>query len=371
MWSFYPPEVENATLAMRQPAFTSIPPRKTQVDHARDTLMAHLSNSTEQPDKTIGFTYLASDTDMLRVILEQLLTLLQAEGGTLMVFDATTNVPIIDLACGKCLHVRQQMQQCSAAGLIALPVMSKRTAWVSFFKQEPLVGTLCICRNSDLSDNDLHVLSAMGSIAANVLLDRFQFRLEREQVYDHTLNGWVQALELRDNETKEHTRRVTDMTVALARACGLGEAELVHIRRGALLHDIGKLAIPDRILLKTGPLTEEEWLLMRQHPRYAYEMLAPIPFLLPALAIPYYHHEHWDGSGYPEGLRGEQIPLAARIFTVIDVWDALRFDRPYRKAWPDERVRAHIKSLAGSQFDPAIVTTFLQQLDAQPHIFLT
>jgi HD-GYP domain-containing protein (c-di-GMP phosphodiesterase class II) len=371
MWSIHPPEPENYTIAMRQSALTSIPLHKTKLDQARDALMVDMMSSNEQPEKTIGLMHLTSDTDMLRVILDQLLTLLQAEGGALTVLDITANTPVIDLASGSCLTLRQQGLQCSTAGLISLPVMTRRTAWVSFFKQEPLVGTLCICRSSDLSDNDLHVLSAMGSIAANVLLDRFQFRMEREQVYDHTLNGWVQALELRDNETKEHTRRVTDMTVALARACGLGAHELVHIRRGALLHDIGKLAIPDRILLKAGPLTEEEWLLMRQHPRYAYEMLAPIPFLLPALAIPYYHHEHWDGNGYPEGLRGEQIPLAARIFSVIDVWDALRFDRPYRAAWPDERVRAHIKSLAGSQFDPAIVTTFLQQLEAQPHIFLT
>jgi HD-GYP domain-containing protein (c-di-GMP phosphodiesterase class II) len=132
-----------------------------------------------------------------------------------------------------------------------------------------------------------------------------------------------------------------------------------HIRRGALLHDIGKMGIPDEILLKPGPLTEEEWVIMRRHPTYALELLSPIAFLQPALDIPHYHHEKWDGSGYPNGLKGEQIPLAARLFAVVDVWDALRSDRPYRKGWPVERVREHILQGSGSHFAPHIVEAFL------------
>jgi HD-GYP domain-containing protein (c-di-GMP phosphodiesterase class II) len=144
---------------------------------------------------------------------------------------------------------------------------------------------------------------------------------------------------------------------------GLGEEELVHVRRGALLHDIGKMGVPDGILLKPGPLTDGEWVMMRKHPVYAYEMLAPIVYLRPALDIPYCHHEKWDGTGYPRGLRGEAIPLAARIFAVVDVWDALRSDRPYRPGWPEEKVREHIRSLAGTHFDQAAVEVFLRLVD--------
>jgi HD-GYP domain-containing protein (c-di-GMP phosphodiesterase class II) len=140
----------------------------------------------------------------------------------------------------------------------------------------------------------------------------------------------------------------------------MSDEQLVHVRRGALLHDIGKMGVPDRILLKPGPLTDDEWTIMRQHPSFAYEMLAPIQYLRPALDIPYCHHEKWDGSGYPRGLKGEQIPLAARMFAVVDVWDALRSDRPYRRAWPVDRVREHIRDHAGSHFDPAAMAAFLQ-----------
>jgi HD-GYP domain-containing protein (c-di-GMP phosphodiesterase class II) len=195
-------------------------------------------------------------------------------------------------------------------------------------------------------------------------LNRYRQLLEtnREllQTYHATLEGWVHALDLRDKETEGHTQRVTDMTVCLARALGMSVEELVHVRRGALLHDIGKIAIPDSILLKPGPLTEEEWKVMRQHPVYAYEMLSPIAFLRPALDIPYCHHEKWDGTGYPRGLKGEAIPRAARIFAASDVWDALRSDRPYRKGWSREKVREHIRSVSGSHFDPEIADAFLR-----------
>ena len=146
--------------------------------------------------------------------------------------------------------------------------------------------------------------------------------LELTLAYDTTIEGWAQALELRDRETEGHTRRVADLTVKLAQALGVKSEDLIHIRRGALLHDIGKMGIPDRILLKPGPLTPEEWEIMKKHPVYAWELLSPIKYLRPALDIPYYHHERWDGTGYPRGLKGEEIPLSARIFAVVDVWDA-------------------------------------------------
>jgi HD-GYP domain-containing protein (c-di-GMP phosphodiesterase class II) len=177
---------------------------------------------------------------------------------------------------------------------------------------------------------------------------------------DATIEGWSRALSLRDKETEGHSRRVTAMSLRLARAMGLSEAELVHVRRGALLHDIGKMGIPDAILHKPGPLTDEEWEVLRRHPQYAHDWLAPIPALRPALDIPYGHHERWDGTGYPRGLKGEQIPLAARIFAVVDVWDALRSDRPYRAGWPEARVCAHIRTLAGTHLDPKVVEAFLR-----------
>jgi HD-GYP domain-containing protein (c-di-GMP phosphodiesterase class II) len=186
-----------------------------------------------------------------------------------------------------------------------------------------------------------------------------------ELAYDTTLEGWSHALDLRDKETEGHTQRVTDLTEQLARAMGIGEGELIHVRRGALLHDMGKMGIPDAILLKPGPLTDEEWVIMRKHPQYAYELLAPIPYLRPALDIPYCHHEKWDGTGYPRQLRGEQIPLAARLFAVVDVWDALRSDRPYRPAWPEDKVREHVLALSGSHFDPRVVQAFMAMAKRQ------
>ena len=177
--------------------------------------------------------------------------------------------------------------------------------------------------------------------------------------YDATLEGWSRALDLRDRETEGHSRRVTEMTLQLAHQFELREDEMIQIRRGALLHDIGKLGVPDAILLKPGPLTDEEWVVMRQHPTFAYDLLRPIKYLRPAIDIPYCHHEKWDGTGYPRGLRDTRIPLAARIFAVVDVWDALSSNRPYRTGWPEERVREHIAAGSGTHFDPEVVAAFL------------
>jgi PAS domain S-box-containing protein len=214
------------------------------------------------------------------------------------------------------------------------------------------------------------LLTLAGQVAiaidnATLYTDLQQSNTELVPAYDTTIEGWSRALDLRDKETEGHSRRVTERTVSLSQAMGMSSAELVQVRRGSLLHDIGKMGVPDAILLKPGPLTEEEWVLMRRHPTYAYDLLSPISYLQPALDIPYCHHEKWDSTGYPRGLTGEQIPCAARIFAVIDVVDALLSDRPYRAAWSAERVWDHIASLSGSHFDPDVVAVFLGQ--TRPH----
>ena len=183
--------------------------------------------------------------------------------------------------------------------------------------------------------------------------------IDLQEAYDKTIEGWVLALDLRDRETEGHTQRVTELTVRLARQLGCTEEEIIHIRRGALLHDMGKMGIPDEILQKPGPLTDEEWKVMRKHPLYAYQMLSPISYLNQALIIPYYHHERWDGSGYPHGLKGEEIPLFARFFSVVDVWDALSSDRPYRKRMHPRDVIDYLKKESGRLFDPHIIEKFL------------
>ncbi|HVN55759.1 MAG TPA: HD domain-containing phosphohydrolase [Anaerolineaceae bacterium] len=179
------------------------------------------------------------------------------------------------------------------------------------------------------------------------------------KAYDETIEGWSRALDLRDHETEGHSKRVTEMALRLARFIGVPQAEYEQIRRGALLHDIGKVGVPDNILFKPGGLTAEEWQIMKQHPQSAYNLLVPIEYLKLALDIPYCHHEKWDGSGYPRGLKGDEIPLAARIFAVVDVWDALQSDRPYRKGWPAAEIVEYIRSQSGCHFDPKVVETFL------------
>jgi putative nucleotidyltransferase with HDIG domain len=212
--------------------------------------------------------------------------------------------------------------------------------------------------------NFLEALAAQAAIAidnATLFNELQRSAIEVTVAYDATLEGWARALDLRNRATERHTERVAEMTMRLARSMGVSERELVNIRRGALLHDIGKIAIPDSILLKPGPLSDEEWALMYRHPQDAFNMLQPIAYLRPALDIPYAHHEKWDGTGYPRALKGEQIPLAARIFAVADVWDAMTDElRPYRKALSKEEIREHIRSLAGSHLDPKVVDAFLK-----------
>ena len=214
----------------------------------------------------------------------------------------------------------------------------------------------------------LEALAGQAAIAvdgARLFDDLQQSNAHLLVAYDATIEGWSRALDLRDHETEGHTMRVTETTLSLARVVGLPETELIHIRRGALLHDIGKMGVPDSILRKPGPLTDDEWAIMRRHPTLAYEMLLPIAYLRPALDIPYCHHEKWDGTGYPRGLKGPQIPLAARVFAVVDVWDALRTDRPYRTAWAETDVIAYIQAHTGSHFDPMVAQAFLKFLAVQ------
>jgi putative nucleotidyltransferase with HDIG domain len=265
----------------------------------------------------------------------------------------------------------------SSEGFRRAPLLTEE-GFISYFAA-PLMakgqvkGVLEIFHRAPLEpDNEwlefLDTLAVQAAIAIDnaALFEGLQrSNLELAMAYDATIEGWSRALDMRDRETEGHTIRVTDMTLHLARMMGVGEEELVHVRRGALLHDIGKMGIPDNILLKPGPLTDEEWVIMRRHPEYAYEMLSLVNYLRPALPIPYCHHEKWDGTGYPRGLREEAIPLAARLFAVVDVWDALRSERPYRKAWPDDKVRAHLAEQSGKHFDPQILALFLKILDQE------
>jgi putative nucleotidyltransferase with HDIG domain len=247
------------------------------------------------------------------------------------------------------------------AALISLPLIAKGR----------VSGVLEVFHRSPLPVHPewldfLETLAGQAAIAiedARLYEDLQQSNLELTLAYDTTIEGWSRALDLRDKETEGHSRRVTELTLRLARGMGIGEAELVHIRRGALLHDIGKMGVPDQILLKPGPLTDAEWAIMTKHPVYAHELLAPIAYLRPALDIPHDHHEKWDGSGYPRGLKGDAIPLAARIFAVADVWDALRSDRPYRPTWTKEKALEYIVAESGRHFDPAVVEAFLEILD--------
>jgi PAS domain S-box-containing protein/putative nucleotidyltransferase with HDIG domain len=340
---------------------------------------------------------IAGSVDMrftLNVILEQVAALLEVDAVAVLLLDPSrqvlsyssvrgvnskallaTEVPWGSGAAGRALRDRRTAQApnlaedrddprakyLTAQGLVscvAVPLTSKGQVlgvlevyargavsrdedWASFL--ETLAGQTAIAlENASLFDG----------------LSRSNARLSL--AYEATIAGWAHALDLRDRETEGHSQRVTTLAVRLARALGLDEGEMAHLRRGALLHDIGKMGIPDGILLKPGPLTDAEWEIMRQHPVLAHDWLSRIDFLRAALDIPYCHHERWDGTGYPRGLAGEQIPLSARVFAAVDVWDALRSDRPYRAAWDAPTVRAHLNRLAGTHFDPRVVEAFLE-----------
>ncbi|MBI3944066.1 MAG: HD domain-containing protein [Chloroflexi bacterium] len=332
----------------------------------------------------------------LNVLLEQVMGQLKVDAANILLFDPHTHRLEYAVARGFRTHQITRSQVRLGDGLAGRAALERRIISifqlegenssqvnrmtgesfqayfvVPFIAKGQLKGVMEIYHRAPLaSDGEwfgfLESLSGQAAIAIDNahLFDNLQrANMELTLAYDATIEGWSRALDLRDRATEGHSRRVTDITMEVAQAMGIGEADLVHIRRGSLLHDIGKMAIPDSILLKPGELTYDEWAIMRQHPVFAYEMLQPISFLQPALDIPYSHHEKWDGTGYPTRLKGEQIPLAARIFTVVDVWDALRSDRPYRKAWPEVKVRTYIQGQSGKHFDPQVVETLLVTLD--------
>jgi putative nucleotidyltransferase with HDIG domain len=222
----------------------------------------------------------------------------------------------------------------------------------------------------ELNQEQLEFFETLAGQAA-IAVDNAQLFTSLQQAhnnlimaYDATIAGWSRAMDLRDQDSQGHAQRVTNLTLKLARLMGVSDSELVHIRRGALLHDIGKIAVPDTILLKTEPLTQEEWEKMSKHPEFAYELLSPIGYLQPALDIPYCHHENWDGTGYPRGLKGKEIPLAARIFAIADVWDVITSDQPHRRGMPKEKALEYIKEQSGKALDPQVVKAFVDFFSA-------
>lgn len=333
------------------------------------------------------------------VALEQITSQLGVDAACILRFEPASG--LLEHAHGRGFHTkeiersRMQMGQglaglvAQSRSLISVPDLSHPPkplpeAFRNFIREEgfvsyyavPLVakgkllGVLEVFNREPLEGNSAwrQFLETFGAQVGIAIEDISLFselqRKHREllEAYDRTLEGWAKALALKEDETEQHSQRVTDLTVEVARAMGVSGEELQSMRRGALLHDIGKIGIPDAILLKPGPLTDEEFEIIKNHPVYAFEMLSPIEYLRPALEIPYCHHERWDGSGYPRGLKGEQIPLGARIFAVVDVWDALTSDRPYRKAWPKDKAIEYIRQQAGRHFDPKVVEAFLRVL---------
>ena len=273
----------------------------------------------------------------------------------------------VDLAADRYAARLASMRRAALSGLALAAVLALAAGLAVFLTQSRLSAAETSRRSAvDALQQAHNELEARVEARTADLADA---NVRLNHAYTATIEGWSHALDLRDRETEGHSRRVTEMTLHLAQALGVPPEELVHFQRGALLHDIGKMGVPDRILLKPGPLDDDEWRVMRRHPQDAHDMLFPIAFLRPALDIPLCHHEKWDGTGYPQGLRGDEIPLPARLFAMVDVWDALISDRPYRKAWPRERVVDHLHSLAGTHFDPEIVPLFLRLLEAdmQPH----
>jgi len=280
--------------------------------------------------------------------------------------------------------------------ILAVILIGRSTGWITTALSILIYGIICVITNTGLlanwQDNEIIVydieswitrgitflmllilvialLMRMHRFLLNTLKAERRLTTELEQTYDATLVGWARTLELRDIETAGHCHRVNEISRRLASKTGLANENMVDMHRGSLLHDIGKMGIPDSILLKPGKLTDDERKLMQKHTTYAYELLAHIPYLRKALDIPYCHHEKWDGTGYPRGLKGKEIPLSARIFSVVDVYDALISDRPYRTAWPKETALAYIRERAGTEFDPAVVDVFVKLTNEEMDTF--
>ena len=335
---------------------------------------------------------------LLSMLLDRVVTLMHVDAATVLLLNAKTNQ--LEFAAGKGFHsnilqyTRLKIGE-GCAGRVALeremihipdlrkdrmefdrsPLFMQEnfvTYWgVPLMAKGRVLGVLEMFHRSPLKpDKDLQNFLVMVAGQAAIAIDSAMMfsELQRSNVelslaYDATIEGLSRALDLRDKETKEHTFRVTDITVKLATRLGIRQSDLIHVRRGAILHDIGKVAIPDQILFKPGPLGKEEWDIMRKHPAIAVELLSPVSYLEPALEIPHWHHEKWDGSGYPDGLRQEDIPFAARLFALADVYDALISKRPYRSAWSKWDAVQYIEDQAGTHFDPRIVPEFLDLIN--------
>ncbi len=333
-----------------------------------------------------------SRTSMLPVIVEQLVNLLHFETVSIEIIDPLTGDAVTEAAHGqwKALIGTSQKRGTGINAIIGQtrqPYLTNDLTsdpnltypeWthqdirsgvgLPLIAQDHLTGYLWVGHSKEITPSDVRLLSSVADMAANAVYRASLYEQTQKDeadlmlAYDSTLEGWAHALELRDQETEGHSRRVVQMTVDLAIAMGIAPAELENVRRGALLHDIGKMGIPDSVLLKPGVLNERELEVIHRHPEYAFNLLHPIEYLRPVIDIPYSHHEKWDGSGYPRGLAGEQIPLTARIFAIVDVWDALRSDRPYRKAWSKDMAIKYINEQSGKHFDPRVVQAFLQSI---------
>lgn len=325
--------------------------------------------------------------ELLGMLLDQPVALLQASAASLGLYDPTSDRIVIKVARGDWSMLAGQHFDRSIGKADQVMTSGQPYTWhvhdqshhpfewvetastvvcVPLFAQLLPFGVLWIGRQAEFTTHELHVLMNITGIATHAMTafmsSQPNYVSQNGFSSEKILDFWVSLLALRDSDTDTHSHQTTRMLMRLTKRIGLSRIEQDQARKGALLHDIGKLAIPDAILFKPGPLTPEEWQIMRRHPVYAYQMLSSIPCFRSILDIPYAHHERWDGAGYPRGLVGEAIPLSARLFAVIDVWDALRSDRPYRRAWPEARVREYIQSQAGRHFDPRIVPVFLEML---------
>lgn len=363
--------------------------------HSKHHIQRQLDHITALHDIDFAIVSSLEVRVTLNIVLEQITQHLGADAADILLLDATMSS--LKCAAGRGFRTPEFYQEhlILGQGLPGRAALERRLIFVPNLREVtsdrnrasriekegfityhgiPLIakgrvkGVLEIFHRCEFTPDDewrsfLDALAGQTAIAVDNLemFDEIQrSNLELEVAYDVTLEGWTKALDLRDKETEGHSARVTEMTVRLARAMKFDDRELTYVRRGALLHDIGKLGIPDSILLKPGPLTDDEWVVMRKHPVYAYEWLSPIAYLRPALDIPHYHHEKWNGTGYPVGLQEHAIPLAARIFAIVDVYDALTSDRPYRKGWTKEKTLEHIRSQSGSHFDPEVVQAFMK-----------
>jgi PAS domain S-box-containing protein/putative nucleotidyltransferase with HDIG domain len=356
---------------------------------------------TERKQKENELQMVAKISEALRVamtrdeirptVLREVMSFLDIDGALISTIEGTTEMEILDrgMGCWAPLDMSRLKLSEGLTGYIIVtgkPYVNNHAshdphfvipellsnlssiAGVPLITKGETIGALLIGSTHILSDNELRLLKTIGDMTASAihrsdLYEQTSLQAhELKQAYDATLEGWAHALELRDKETQGHSLRIANMTIKLAKSMGYKDEDLENVRRGALLHDIGKMGVPDTILLKPGSLTEDEWVLMHKHPTYAKEMLIDLSYFKDAIDIPFCHHEWWDGSGYPRGLKGTEIPLVARIFSIVDSWDALISDRPYRKAWSKRDALSHIIDQSGNHFDPDVVNAFVHML---------